>query len=121
MVTLFEIAGLLVTHVSPEVISHRTTSPLLGLYVNVALVAPGASMPFIFQRKAGVTPPFTGVDVNVTWVPAHIPFADGVIVMLAVSDGLTVIVSVLEVAGFPMLHGSLEASKQTTRSPSTGV
>ena len=89
--------------------------------MNVELVAPGAPMPFIFQRYAGVTPPFTDTDVNVTGAPAHTPFADGVIVMLAVRDGLTVIVSVLEVAGFPVPHVSLDAIRQVTKSPSAGV
>ena len=54
----------------------------------------------------GVVPPFVGVAVKVTDVPAQIaPDGDAAILTLAGNNGLTVIVIAFDVAGDPVRHG----------------
>jgi hypothetical protein len=55
-----------------------------------------------------VLPPFVGVAVKVTAVPAQAGLADGAMLTLAERIGFTVNVIVLEVAGEPEAHVSLE-------------
>jgi hypothetical protein len=62
-----------------------------------------------------------GVAVNVIRDPRQKGFADAAIVRLSVKLGLTVIVTVLLVAGFPVGQTALEVSTQVTISPLTGV
>lgn len=80
-----------------------------------------AFTPFSFHWKKGVDPPFTGVAVKITLDPAQTGFADGAIVILIGKSGLTIIVTVLEVAGFPLAHAAFEVSTQETISPFTGL
>jgi hypothetical protein len=59
-----------------------------------------------------------GVAVNVTDVPVQIGLAEGEIETLTGSNGLTVMVIVLDVAGLPVAHGvAFEVNMQTTWSP----
>jgi hypothetical protein len=54
-------------------------------------------------------PPFVGVAVKVTEDPAHIgPVGNAAILTLAGSNGLTISVIVLEVAGLPVAHDAFE-------------
>ena len=69
----------------------------------------------------GEVPPLTGVAVNVTCVPAQTGLADAVIETLAATVGLTVMVTVLDVAGLPLTHVALEVMTTYTASPLTGV
>ena len=50
-------------------------------------------------------PPFVGVAVNVTLVPAQIVVALAEILTLAVNVGLTVMLMLFDVAGEPVKHG----------------
>jgi hypothetical protein len=54
------------------------------------------------------------VAVNVTLVPAHIGFADATMDTLTGRLGLTVIVSVFEVAGLPVGQVAFEVTTQYT-------
>ena len=63
----------------------------------------------------------TGVAVNVTLVPAHILLAEAPIETLTGKLALTVMVTVLEVAGLPVAQVSLEVRTQVTASPLDGV
>jgi hypothetical protein len=58
----------------------------------------------------------TGAGVNVTVVPEHVGFADGAIVTLTGAIGLTVIATVLDVAGLPVTHAPFDVSTQVTLS-----
>ena len=62
-----------------------------------------------------------GVAVTVTEVPAQILFAKAAIDTLTGSNGLTVMVTLLEVAGLPDLQVSLEVSTQVITSPFAGT
>jgi hypothetical protein len=54
-------------------------------------------------------PPFVGVAVKVTDVPAQmVPEGDAAILTLAGSNGSTVIVIVLDVAGLPVAHDAFD-------------
>jgi hypothetical protein len=53
-------------------------------------------------------PPFTGIAEYMTDVPAHTVVALALIARLTGNNGLTAMVTVFEVAGFPMVHVSLE-------------
>ena len=66
-------------------------------------------------------PPFVEVAVKVTEVPEHAGLADGEIDTLTGSGELTVIVTVLEVAGFPVAQVKPEVIIQVITSPFTGV
>ena len=51
-----------------------------------------------------------GVAVKVTWVPAQTGFAEAPMETATGSSGFTVIVTVLEVAGFPEIQVALDVS-----------
>jgi hypothetical protein len=68
-----------------------------------------------------VLPPFVGVAVNVTEVPAQTGFNDAAIDTLTGRFGLTVIVIEFEVAGLPVAQVALEVSTQVIISPLTGI
>ena len=89
---LFEVAGEPVKQgLALDVISQVITSPFASEpEVNVELVCPDTTEPFFFQTYAGEVPPFVGVAVNVTEVPAQIVVALAAIETLAVRIGLTV-------------------------------
>ncbi len=57
----------------------------------------------------------------VTDVPEHTGFAVGAIDTLTATVGLTVIVTMLDVAGFPEVQVALEVSTHVTASLLTGV
>jgi hypothetical protein len=68
-----------------------------------------------------VLPPFVGVAVNVTEVPAQTGFNDAAIDTLTGRFGLTVIVIEFEVAGLPVAHVAFEVSRQVTTSVLDGI
>ena len=63
----------------------------------------------------------TGVGVKVTEVPAQISLADGETETLTGITGFTVIVKVLDVAGFPEMQEALDVSMHETASLLTGA
>ena len=63
----------------------------------------------------------TGVAVKVTEVPAQTGFADGAMDTLTGNNGLTVMFTTFEVAGFPLAHGSLDVKTQEIASPFAGT
>jgi hypothetical protein len=69
----------------------------------------------------GVPPPPTGTGVKVTELPAQTGLAEAVIETLAVTIGLTVIVTVFDVAGLPVGQVELEVITTYTASPFTGT
>ena len=58
---------------------------------------------FLNHWKAGV-PPLTGIGVKVTEVPAQTEFSEGVIDTLTGKTGLTVMITVFDVAGLPEMQ-----------------
>jgi hypothetical protein len=102
--------------VALEVKITLTTSLLANVdEVNILLFVP-AGEPLTSHWYAGVVPPFTGVAVNVTLLPAHMVVADAAMLTLTGKFGLTVIVTVLLVAGLPVLHTALEVIITVTAS-----
>ena len=85
------------------------------------LVAPGTLVPFSFHWYVGVAPPLVGVVVKVTEVPAHTGLAEAATDTLTGISGLTVRVTVFEVAGLPVGQVALEVKTQVTRSLLAGV
>ena len=84
-------------------------------------MAPPMLPPLTFHWYAGEAPPFTGVAVKVTLVPAQTGLALAPIDTLTGNIGFTVIAMVLEVAGLPDLQVRLEVSTQVTWSPLAGA
>ena len=80
------------------------------------MVAPVILKLLIFHWKRGVDPPFTGVAVKVTEVPAQTGFAEGLTEMLICSRGFTFMVTVFEVAGLPVAQMAFEVRTQITAS-----
>ncbi len=66
-------------------------------------------------------PPLNGVAVNVTDPPVHTGLALAAIVTLTGRIGLTIMVTVLEVAGFPEVQVSLDVNTHTISSPCDGM
>jgi hypothetical protein len=62
-----------------------------------------------------------GVAVNVTDVPEHTGFEDAAMATLTGRTGFTLIVTVFEVAGFPVAQPALEVKTQLIASVFTGV
>ena len=62
-----------------------------------------------------------GKALKVTVVPAQTVLPVDVIEMLTGWFGLTIIVTVFEVAGFPAAQEALEVNLQVTRSPLSGT
>jgi len=74
--------------------------------------------PFFLHWYAGDAPPFTGVAVNVTFVPAQIaPEGFEVMEILTGRIGLTVMVIAFEVAGFPEVQVTFEVNTHVTTFP----
>jgi hypothetical protein len=61
------------------------------------------------------------MGVRVTEMPAQTGFAEDAIETLTGKFGFTVMVTVFEVAGLPVVQVALEVSTQVTRSLFTGV
>ena len=59
--------------------------------------------------------------MNVTEVPAQMVLADGETETLAGNNGLTTIVTELDVAGLPVAQVALDVSTQVIASPLTGA
>ena len=68
-----------------------------------------------------MVPPFVGVAVKVTEVPAQTGFADAAIDTLTGSKGFTVMVKLFDVAGLPVGQIALEVSTLVTASLFTGA
>jgi len=66
-------------------------------------------------------PPFAGVAVNFTVVPAQTEFASAVIVILARRVGLTVRMTAFEVVGLPVAQVALEVITTVIESPFRGI
>jgi len=64
-----------------------------------------------------VAPPFVGVAVNVTLVPAQMVVAEAEILTLTGELVVTVVLIVFDVAGFPVTQVSLEVRTTYTASP----
>ena len=62
----------------------------------------------------GVVPPLVGVAVKVTLVPEQMVVADAEILTLAGRLGLTVIVTVFDVAGLPVAQVAFDVITQVT-------
>lgn len=56
-----------------------------------------------------------------TVVPAHTEAADAAMETLTGNNGFTVMVTVLDVAGFPVAHDELEVTTQATVFPFDGT
>ena len=77
---------------------------------------------FLYHWYDGDVPPFTGVAVKVTDVPAHTGLADAPIVTLTGRIELTVIVIAFDVDGDPVRHGvAFEVITTVIMSPSARV
>ena len=79
------------------------------------------SEPLSFHWYAGVDPPFTGMAVYDTVVPAHTGLADAVIETLTGSSGFTLMVNVLEVAGLPEIQDWFDVCTHVIVFPSAGA
>ncbi len=69
----------------------------------------------------GVVPPLVGVAVYVTDVPEHTGLEDAEIETLTGRFGFTIILTVFEVAGFPVGQVALEVRTQETASLLSGT
>jgi hypothetical protein len=66
-------------------------------------------------------PPLTAVALNGTVVPAQILFIEDEMDTLTGNNGFTVIVTELEVAGFPVVQVALEVTTHVTALPLAGM
>ena len=85
------------------------------------VVAPLIMVPLTFHWYEGVDPPFVGVAVKVTEVPAQTGFAETATEILTGSNGFTVMVTVFEVAGLPVGHVALEVKTHAMVFPEDGM
>ena len=121
IVMALDVAGLPVGHAMFDVSKQSTMLPLTGVNEYVALVAPATVVPFTRHWYAGDVPPLVGVAVKVTDVPEQTGFAEAVITTLTAETGLTVMVIVFDVAGFPDGQLMFDVRTQLTAFPLTGV
>ena len=84
-------------------------------------VDPGTLVPFSFHWYVGVVPPLVGVAVNVTEVPAQTGLAEAAIDTVTGSNGLTVMVTVFDVAGLPVGQVTFEVRTQLIVLPLAGI
>jgi hypothetical protein len=87
----------------------------------VVFVAPIIFAPLIFHWYAGVFPPLVETANNDTGVPVQTVVDEAEIEMLTGSNGFTVMVTALDVAGFPVGQIALEISSQIIASLLTGI
>ena len=80
-----------------------------------------ALVPLTFHWYAGVVPPLVGVAVKVTDVPAQTGFAPAATDTLTGDGGLTVMVTVFDVAGLPVMQVRFEVNTQVTASFAAGA
>ena len=78
-------------------------------------------IPFTFHRYDGVVPPFVGVAVKITGLPAHTGFKEGVIFTETGNTGLTIMIILFEVSGLLEAQVSTDVRIQETWSPVTGL
>jgi hypothetical protein len=102
-----DIAGLPVTHNNDEVIATVTISPVVSVDDEYVELPVPTSDPLTFHWYEGV-PPLTGEAVNVTKDPAQAGFDDAAMDTLAGRFEVTVIVTILDVAGLPVAHVALD-------------
>ena len=115
IVTEFDVAVGADKQVAVDVITHVTIFPFARVVlVNVAPVP--EFTPFTFHWYVGA-PPFTGVGVNVTEVPAQIVVAVSAILTVVVTVGLTIIVTEFEVAVGAERQVAVEVITQVTIFP----
>jgi hypothetical protein len=95
---------------SLDVNTTETFWPLVSEEEENVLPVPATFNPFTFHWYKGFTPPFAGVAVKVTRVPAHIVLAEAEILTLTGNIGLTVMEIPALVAGLPDEQVSLELS-----------
>ena len=69
----------------------------------------------------GEDPPLVGVAEKVTEVPLQTGLLEGEMEMLTGRLGLTVIVTIFEVAGLPVVHVALEVKRQVMASEFNGT
>jgi hypothetical protein len=110
----------------PQVVEEVITTVTILLFASVEDVKAGLSVPtfapLTLHWYDGVSPPFTGVAVNVTEVPVQIGSAGRAeILTLTGTVGVTDIVTILEVAGLPVTQGAVEVIVTVTASLLTSV
>jgi hypothetical protein len=88
--------------------------------VNVDWFSP-AFTPLKKKKKTGEIPAFVAKAVNVTGLPSQTGFADAVIFIPAGIVELTDMITVLEMAGFPVAQLKSETTMQEIVSPSDGL
>jgi hypothetical protein len=115
MVTVFDVAVAWVTHPSELVIITETTSLLASeAFWYVELFVP-TFVPFSFHWNEG-EPPFCGVAVKITFVPAQIVVALAAILTAGVTVVVTDIVMELDVAVAGTAHGNEDVITTLTTS-----
>jgi hypothetical protein len=85
------------------------------------LVAPGTFAALTFHWYEGDRPPLVGVAEKFTEVPAQTVVADAEIETLTGRFGLTVIITVFEIAGLPVAQVALEVNWQVIASEFIGT
>jgi hypothetical protein len=80
-----------------------------------------AFKPFTFHWYEGVDPPFAGVAENVTGVAPQTGLVEAKIETLTGKLALTVMVTILEVAGLPVAQTALEVRTTSTWSLLAGL
>ena len=88
------------------------------MYVGILLPA---LVPFTFHWYWGDVPSLAGVAVKVTELPEQKGFADATMDIPTSRFGLTVMVMLLLVAGFPVGQTAFEVRTQLTISPFAGI
>lgn len=111
-VTLLLLAVAAVTQAALEVSWQLTTSLLLSADVVKVLLLPLCVTPLTFQVYVGELPPLVAVAVNVTPVPAQKVVVGVDMLTVGVTFGLTVTVTLLEVAVLGDAQGKFEVSAQ---------
>ena len=77
--------------------------------------------PFNFHWYWGFVPPLTGVAVKLPDCPMQMGLAAATILTLTGRNGLTIIVTEFDVAGFPVVHMAFDVRMQVTISLFKGV
>jgi hypothetical protein len=76
---------------------------------------------FTFHWYDGEVPPFVGVAVKVTDVPAQVGLEDGTTDTLTGSIGFTFMVREFDVAGLPVVQERFDVNTQVTTSLFKGI
>ena len=80
-----------------------------------------ALVPFTFHWYRGNVPSLAGVAVNVTELPEQKGFVDATMDIPTSRFGLTIMVMLLLVAGFPVGQNAFDVRTQVTISPFAGI